>query len=202
MDPLGGAQVELAAHGAHGLTVLRGAEALAQRNPASASTSDARPEPHPTAIARCPARPPSASSIARVVASEPGACRSVPVCRDQNVSGTELPSYAAIMICPKCQRPLRTVNRQGLSIEQCERCRGIFLDHGELERILDSEQHYYSGHRGRHDPARVERWKREEYPAIKARAAAEGATIRFADEASVRTSRTGSASSCWPRDCR
>ena len=37
------------------------------------------------------------------------------------------------------------------------------------------------------DPQRVERWKREEYPAIKARAAEVGATILFADEASVRT---------------
>jgi len=37
------------------------------------------------------------------------------------------------------------------------------------------------------DPERVERWKRQEYPAIKARAAAVGATILFADEASVRT---------------
>ena len=34
------------------------------------------------------------------------------------------------------------------------------------------------------DPERVERWKREEYPAIKARAAEVGATILFADEAS------------------
>ena len=37
------------------------------------------------------------------------------------------------------------------------------------------------------DPERVERWKREESPVIRARAAAEGATILFADEASVRT---------------
>jgi len=37
------------------------------------------------------------------------------------------------------------------------------------------------------DPERVERWKREEYPAIKARAAAEGATVLVAGEASVRT---------------
>ncbi len=37
------------------------------------------------------------------------------------------------------------------------------------------------------DPERVQRWKREEYPAIKARAAEVGATILFADEASVRT---------------
>jgi transposase len=37
------------------------------------------------------------------------------------------------------------------------------------------------------DPERVEAWKHQEYPAIKTRAAAEGATILFADEASVRT---------------
>lgn len=37
------------------------------------------------------------------------------------------------------------------------------------------------------DPERVERWKREEYPAIRAEAAKEGATIFFADEAAVRT---------------
>ena len=37
------------------------------------------------------------------------------------------------------------------------------------------------------DPARVEKWKREEFPAIRARAAGAGAVILFADEASVRT---------------
>ncbi|MGH3501495.1 MAG: IS630 family transposase [Nocardioidaceae bacterium] len=37
------------------------------------------------------------------------------------------------------------------------------------------------------DPERVQRWKRAEYPAIKAQARAEGATILFCDEASVRT---------------
>jgi transposase len=37
------------------------------------------------------------------------------------------------------------------------------------------------------DPARVEKWKREEYPAIRARAVQVGARILFADEASVRT---------------
>lgn len=37
------------------------------------------------------------------------------------------------------------------------------------------------------DPEKVERWKRDEYPAIRAQAAKEGALIFFADEASVRT---------------
>jgi transposase len=37
------------------------------------------------------------------------------------------------------------------------------------------------------NPERVERWKSEEYPAIRAEAAKEGATVLFADEAAVRT---------------
>jgi transposase len=37
------------------------------------------------------------------------------------------------------------------------------------------------------DPQRVQRWKDQEYPAIRARAAEEGAQVFFADEAAVRT---------------
>lgn len=49
------------------------------------------------------------------------------------------------MICPKCRGHLRTVDRAGVHLEQCENCRGIFLDHGELEQILGAEQRYYGG---------------------------------------------------------
>lgn len=50
----------------------------------------------------------------------------------------------AIVICPKCQNTMRTVDRQGIHIDQCEGCRGIFLDRGELESILRAEQTYAS----------------------------------------------------------
>jgi Zn-finger nucleic acid-binding protein len=49
------------------------------------------------------------------------------------------------MLCPKCHEPLRTVDRQGVHLDQCERCGGIFLDRGELEQILSAEQRYYGG---------------------------------------------------------
>ncbi len=49
------------------------------------------------------------------------------------------------MTCPKCHGLLRTVDKQGVRLEQCENCRGIFLDHGELEQILQAEQRYYGG---------------------------------------------------------
>jgi Zn-finger nucleic acid-binding protein len=54
---------------------------------------------------------------------------------------------------------MRTVDRQGVHIEQCENCRGIFLDHGELEQVLAAEDRFYGaaqyvppgGHRGKPD---------------------------------------------------
>ncbi|WP_133848274.1 zf-TFIIB domain-containing protein [Labedaea rhizosphaerae] len=48
------------------------------------------------------------------------------------------------MICPKCQNQMRTVDRLGVHVEQCEGCRGIFLDRGELEQIAAAEQQHYS----------------------------------------------------------
>ncbi|KJY21307.1 zf-TFIIB domain containing protein, partial [Streptomyces sp. NRRL S-444] len=37
------------------------------------------------------------------------------------------------MQCPKCHAMMHTYNRNGVQIEQCSNCRGIFLDYGELE---------------------------------------------------------------------
>ncbi|WP_204449203.1 TFIIB-type zinc ribbon-containing protein [Actinokineospora baliensis] len=48
------------------------------------------------------------------------------------------------MICPKCQNVMRTVDRLGVHIDQCDGCRGIFLDRGELEQIAAAEQRHYT----------------------------------------------------------
>jgi Zn-finger nucleic acid-binding protein len=37
---------------------------------------------------------------------------------------------------------MRTYNRSGVQIEQCDNCRGIFLDYGELEAISRLETSY------------------------------------------------------------
>lgn len=37
---------------------------------------------------------------------------------------------------------MRTFDRLGVHVEQCESCRGIFLDYGELEQIVTAEQQY------------------------------------------------------------
>lgn len=46
------------------------------------------------------------------------------------------------MQCPKCRGTMRTYNRNGVQIEQCENCRGIFLDYGELEHLSQMEAQY------------------------------------------------------------
>ncbi|MFE2431832.1 zf-TFIIB domain-containing protein [Streptomyces sp. NPDC059373] len=46
------------------------------------------------------------------------------------------------MLCPKCHGPMQTYNRNGVQIEQCGNCRGIFLDYGELEALTRVEAQY------------------------------------------------------------
>ncbi|MBU3869660.1 zf-TFIIB domain-containing protein [Streptomyces sp. 4503] len=43
------------------------------------------------------------------------------------------------MQCPKCHAPMHTYNRNGVQIEQCSGCQGIFLDYGELEALTRLE---------------------------------------------------------------
>jgi uncharacterized protein len=45
--------------------------------------------------------------------------------------------------CPKCHASMHTLNRNGIQIEQCSECRGIFLDAGELEALGRIEQQFY-----------------------------------------------------------
>jgi Zn-finger nucleic acid-binding protein len=51
---------------------------------------------------------------------------------------------ATELICPKCQGPMRNYERSGVTVDQCADCRGIFLDRGELERLVDAEQSWQS----------------------------------------------------------
>lgn len=40
-----------------------------------------------------------------------------------------------VLRCPKCPGTMRTYERNGVNLEQCDSCRGIFLDFGELEAL-------------------------------------------------------------------
>jgi Zn-finger nucleic acid-binding protein len=49
----------------------------------------------------------------------------------------------ADLTCPKCESPMRSYERSGITVDQCTGCRGVFLDRGELERLVDAEGAYY-----------------------------------------------------------
>jgi len=48
------------------------------------------------------------------------------------------------LTCPKCGGAMRTFERSGITIDQCTECRGVFLDRGELERLIDAESAAYT----------------------------------------------------------
>ncbi len=49
------------------------------------------------------------------------------------------------LTCPKCGGLMVEYDRTSIMVEQCQECRGIFLDHGELERLIDAEGGGWSG---------------------------------------------------------
>lgn len=53
------------------------------------------------------------------------------------------------MKCPTCEIPLSITERQGIEIDYCSQCRGVWLDRGELDKII--ERSYESSPRGEKD---------------------------------------------------
>ena len=49
------------------------------------------------------------------------------------------------MLCPKCHSLMHAYERNGVVVDQCTECRGIFLDRGELEHLIDAEARFNSG---------------------------------------------------------
>lgn len=74
------------------------------------------------------------------------------------------------MKCPTCNVALVMSERQGIEIDYCPQCRGIWLDRGELDKIIErtvkesqggypsgqqvfgnpSQQDYYKHHKKKH----------------------------------------------------
>jgi Zn-finger nucleic acid-binding protein len=52
------------------------------------------------------------------------------------------------LTCPKCRGQMRSYERSGITVDQCTECRGIFLDRGELEKLVDAEESYHAAPAG------------------------------------------------------
>ena len=60
------------------------------------------------------------------------------------------------MNCPKCNVTLIMSDRQGIEIDYCPTCRGVWLDRGELDKIIERSvmpqgQPNYNPHNQMHD---------------------------------------------------
>jgi Zn-finger nucleic acid-binding protein len=42
--------------------------------------------------------------------------------------------------CPKCRGQFVELDRNGIKIDVCQECRGVFLDRGELDQIIAAEE--------------------------------------------------------------
>lgn len=78
------------------------------------------------------------------------------------------------LLCPTCRVDLMMSERQGIEIDYCPQCRGVWLDRGELDKIIErsvaddgarplggrlgmfdeqrghGDQHGHGGHGGKH----------------------------------------------------
>ena len=48
------------------------------------------------------------------------------------------------MKCPNCDATLLMTEKRGVEIDYCPNCRGIWLDKGELEKIMERTGEHYS----------------------------------------------------------
>ncbi len=44
------------------------------------------------------------------------------------------------LLCPSCRVDLVMSERQGIEIDYCPKCRGVWLDRGELDKIVERSQ--------------------------------------------------------------
>ncbi|MEA2524191.1 MAG: uncharacterized protein QOF73_1418 [Thermomicrobiales bacterium] len=51
-------------------------------------------------------------------------------------NGNDVNGDSERMICPACGAELQTLERQGVEIDRCPSCRGVWLDRGELEKLV------------------------------------------------------------------
>lgn len=47
------------------------------------------------------------------------------------------PEAVSAMLCPVCKVGLSMTDRQGIEIDYCPQCRGVWLDRGELDKIIE-----------------------------------------------------------------
>ncbi len=42
-----------------------------------------------------------------------------------------------LLLCPNCNASMQNVARSGVELDICSQCRGVWLDRGELEKLME-----------------------------------------------------------------
>jgi len=50
-----------------------------------------------------------------------------------------------LLLCPNCNASMQNVKRSGIEIDMCPSCRGVWLDRGELEKLLGEQREAQKG---------------------------------------------------------
>ena len=50
-----------------------------------------------------------------------------------------------LLLCPNCNSSMQNVARSGVEIDICPSCRGVWLDRGELEKLLSGQREEQTG---------------------------------------------------------
>ena len=61
-----------------------------------------------------------------------------------------------MLLCPACMVEMQITERQGVEIDHCPQCRGVWLERGELDKILERARRVPSS---RHDDDDDERYR-------------------------------------------
>lgn len=79
------------------------------------------------------------------------------------------------MKCPVCNIDLTMSERQGIEIDYCPTCRGVWLDRGELDKIIEKsapspsesfqqkQGHHNKEYHGKHDDYEYKKHKKKSF---------------------------------------
>lgn len=65
--------------------------------------------------------------------------------------------------CPVCQRPLQEIPRYGILIDICPSCRGVWLDHGELDKVISLARDFQTEYLQAPGQPHVQNYEKEYY---------------------------------------
>src|SRR5690348_10779972 len=74
--------------------------------------------------------------VAQSINSTRHCSRSIANCLSQTPTDCATRNRAMAPVCPKCDVRLLIVHLQEIAVDFCDRCRGVWLDAGELEELM------------------------------------------------------------------